>query len=119
MSANGQFRDSEVVVRRTQVNGEWVETPYVSIVRTPQAQRNTVVLDVQSPPRHLPFRVALEGDGWERKLQVDERKIYRVQLPPTEHSELVTLKFKGKSFRADPSSLGTKVTFESQPEGQP
>jgi hypothetical protein len=31
MNANGQFRDSEVVVRRTQVNGEWIETPYVKI----------------------------------------------------------------------------------------
>ncbi len=31
MNANGQFRDDEVVVRKSKINGEWVENRYVKI----------------------------------------------------------------------------------------
>jgi hypothetical protein len=31
MNANGQFREDEVVVRRSKINGEWVENRYVKV----------------------------------------------------------------------------------------
>ncbi len=31
MSANGQFREDEVVVRRSKINGEWAENRYVKV----------------------------------------------------------------------------------------
>jgi hypothetical protein len=92
----------------------WIDTPVVSIVRTPQAQPNQrLVLDVQTPPQHLPYRLLLEGPGWQQERQVQARGLLSLNLPPPPlQPELLTLKLEGKGLRADSSSLGVRVTFD-------
>jgi len=92
----------------------WIDTPVVSIVRTPRAQPNQrLVLDVQTPPQHLPYRLLLEGPGWQQERQVQERGLLSLNLPPPPaQPELLTLKLEGKGLGADSSSLGVRVTFD-------
>jgi hypothetical protein len=94
--------------------GGWIETPIVSIIRTPRAQPNQrLVLDVQTPPQHLPYRLLLEGPGWRQERQVQARGVLSLDLPPPPtQPELLTLKLEGKGLRADSSSLGVRVTFD-------
>lgn len=92
----------------------WIETPIVTLVRTPRAGGVTrIVLDVQTPPQHIPYTVALAGHGWRRQLKIVERGRAQIDLPPApEAPELLLLKLEGKGLRPDPSSLGVRVTFD-------
>jgi hypothetical protein len=92
----------------------WIDTPVVTIVRTPHAQPNQrLLLDVQTPPQHLPCKLLLEGTGWQQERQVQERGVLTLNLPPPPaEPELLTLKLEGTGLRADPSSLGVRVTFD-------
>jgi hypothetical protein len=92
----------------------WIDTPVVSIVRTPRAQPNQrLLLDVQTPPQHLPYRLLLEGPGWQQERQVQARGVVSLDLPPPPaEPELLTLRLEGPGLRADPSSLGVRVTFD-------
>ena len=92
----------------------WIDTPVVSIVRTPRAQANQrLVLDVQTPPQHLPYRLLLEGPGWQQERQVQVRGVLSLNLPPPPAApELLTLRLEGPGLRADSSSLGVRVSFD-------
>jgi hypothetical protein len=57
--------------------------------------------------------VEIDGAGWERELSIESRGVLRVELPPPPPApELVTFKIKGDELRADPSSLGVRITFD-------
>lgn len=92
----------------------WIDTPSVTIIRTPRAAAVTgIVLDVQTPPQHIPYDLELHGLGWVQKRRIEERGLARLELPPpSAQPELITLKLVGPGLRADPSSLGVRVTFD-------
>jgi hypothetical protein len=101
----------------------WVDTPHVTIIRTPRsAKALRIVLDIQTPPQNIPYELEIDGlsaggTHWEKELQIQARGVTTVDLPaPPPLPELVTLKFKGQRLRADPSSLGVRVTFDPPPD---
>ena len=78
-----------------------------------RGSRAHLLLDVQTPPQHLPYRLLLEGPGWQQERQVQARGVLTLDLPPPPtQPELLTLKLEGDGLRADPSSLGVRVTFD-------
>jgi hypothetical protein len=92
----------------------WIDTPFVTIVRTPRSPAALkLVLDIQTPPQHIPYEIEIDGSGWERELNVEARGVMTVELPPPpQNPELITVKIKGDELRADPSSIGVRVTFD-------
>lgn len=92
----------------------WIDTPHVTIIRTPRSPAALkLVLDVQTPPQYIPYELEIDGSGWERELSVEARGPMTIELPPPPASpELVTFKIKGDELRADPSSLGVRLTFD-------
>jgi hypothetical protein len=97
----------------------WIDTPHVTIIRTPRSSATLrIVLNVQTPPQHIPYAIEVDGTGWERKLAVESRGVVTIDLPPPPRApELVTLRLVGDGFRADPSSLGVRISFDP-PESQ-
>jgi hypothetical protein len=94
----------------------WVETPEVTVVRTPGASAlDTMEFDIQTPAKHLPMRITVRGENWKQKLQADRQGPLSMTLPPLSKSEIFTVDFKGKDLRADPSILRTRISFR---EGQ-
>jgi hypothetical protein len=50
---------------------------------------------------------------WERKLAVEARGTLVVELPPPPpQPELIIIKIKGDELRADPASIGVRITFD-------
>ena len=91
----------------------WIDTPEVSIVRTPRSLARSLVLDVQTPPEHLPYRIQLQAGTWQRSLEVKTRGPLGIELPPAPPvAQLLTLKLEGAGLRADSSSLAVRITFE-------
>jgi hypothetical protein len=92
----------------------WIDTPHVTIIRTPRSPASLrLVLDVQTPSQYIPYDVEVEGNGWEKETRVQARGTLTLELPPPPpQPELITLKIKGKELRADPSSIGVRVTFD-------
>jgi hypothetical protein len=92
----------------------WIDTPHVTIIRTPRSPaRLQLVLDVETPPQHIPYKVEIDGSGWERELSVQARGMMSIELPPPPAvPEIVTFKIKGDELRADPASLGVRITFD-------
>lgn len=97
----------------------WIETPFVTMVRTGDAKTRELLLNVETSPEHLPFKVEFEGANWSSELEITERKEYRVELPaPTGTAELVTANVKGKRFKADPAILGIQFHFANEDQWQ-
>lgn len=97
----------------------WLETPSATLVRTANAKTSAVLVNVETSPEHLPFSIEFENGPWEYKLQVTERKEYRVDLPPATHlPEVLTVEVKGKRFKADPAILGVRLHFEGEDQWQ-
>jgi hypothetical protein len=96
----------------------WIDTPEVTIIRTPRAlSTRRVLLEIQTPPQHIPYHVALTGPGWQRELEVRARGTLGLELPPvTGVPELLSLKLEGKGLRADPSSIAVRVSFDPPDE---
>jgi hypothetical protein len=96
----------------------WIDTPHVTIVRTPRSPAALrLLLDIQTPPQYVPYELEIDGSGWERELEVQARGPLAVELPPPPAvPELITLKIKGDELRADPSSIGVRVSFDPPPE---
>jgi hypothetical protein len=92
----------------------WIDTPVITIIRTPRSGTTLrIMLDVQTPAAYLPYEIEIGGASWQRKLTVSARGKLSVDLPPPpSEPELVTLKMEGDQLRADPSSLGLRVSFE-------
>jgi len=92
----------------------WIDTPEVTILRTPRAlSTQRILLEIQTPPEHMPYRVTLTGPGWQRELEVGARGMLALDLPPPAGTpELLSLKLEGKGLRADPSSIAVRVTFD-------
>jgi hypothetical protein len=92
----------------------WVDTPEVTILRTPRATHTRrILLEVQTPPQHLPFRATLDGPGWQRAIEVQARGSLVLELPaPGAEPELLSLKLEGAGLRADPSSIAVRVSFD-------
>jgi hypothetical protein len=92
----------------------WIDTPHVTIVRTPRSPANLrLILDVQTPPQHIPFEIEIDGSDWERRVAVQARGMMSIELPPPPGApELVSFKIKGDELRADPSSLAVRITFD-------
>jgi hypothetical protein len=99
----------------------WIDTPHVTIVRTPRSPAALrLLLDIQTPPQHIPYEIEIDGSGWEREIEVQARGPLAVELPPPPAvPELITLKVKGDELRADPSSIGVRVLFDPLPELEP
>ena len=100
----------------------WVDTPHVTIIRTPRSPAALrLLLDVQTPPQYIPYEIEIDGSGWERELEVHARGPLAIELPPPPAvPELITFKIKGDELRADPTSIGVRVTFDPPPElGRP
>jgi hypothetical protein len=96
----------------------WIDTPHVTILRTPRSSAALrLLLDIQTPPQYVPYEIEIDGSGWERELSVQARGPLAVELPPPPAvPELITLKIKGDELRADPSSIGVRVSFDPPPE---
>lgn len=93
----------------------WIETPIVTLARTADSKTSELLLDVETSPEHLPFKVEFESNTWKHELDVTERKEYRVALsPPAGVSELITINVKGKRFKADPAILGIRIHFPGE-----
>jgi hypothetical protein len=92
----------------------WIDTPEVTIIRTPRAlSTERILLEIQTPPEHIPYRVTLTGPGWQRELAVRARGTLALDLPPpTASPELLSLKLEGTGLRADPSSIAVRVSFD-------
>lgn len=91
----------------------WIDTPEVSIVRTSRSVARSIILDVQTPPEHIPYRMQLKARDWERTLEVKMRGSLTLDLPPAPSvAELLTLRLEGAGLRADSSSLAVRITFE-------
>ena len=92
----------------------WIDTPYVTLIRTPRAPASQrIVFDVQTPLQYIPYNIEIDGAGWERKLAVEARGSLVVELPPPpSESELIIIKIKGDELRADPASIGVRITFD-------
>lgn len=90
----------------------WIDTPEVTIVRTPRSVARSILLDVQTPPDHIPYRIQLKARDWQRTLEVKARGALTVELPPAPPvAELLTLQLEGAGLRADSSSLALRITF--------
>jgi hypothetical protein len=97
----------------------WIDTPHVTIIRTPRSPANLrLVALVATPPQYIPYEVEIDGKGWERELSVQERGLMTIELPPPPaQPEIVTFKIKGDELRADPASLGVRITFDPPQNG--
>lgn len=96
----------------------WIDTPHVTIIRTARSPATLrLMLDIQTPPQHIPYEIEIDGSGWEREIEVQQRGPLAVELPaPGGAPELITLKIKGDELRADPSSIGVRLLFDPPPE---
>lgn len=93
----------------------WIETPFVTLVRTGDSKTHELWLNVETSPEHLPFKVELESKTWKHVVEVTERKEYVVQLPPTSgKAEVIVANVKGKRFKNDPSILGIQIHFPGE-----
>jgi hypothetical protein len=92
----------------------WIDTPYVTLIRTPRSPASLKVsFDVQTPLQYIPYNIEIDGAGWERKLAVEARGTLVVELPPPPpQPELIIIKIKGDELRADPASIGVRITFD-------
>ncbi len=92
----------------------WIDTPIVTIIRTPRSPAALkLLLDIQTPLQHIPYEIEVDGRGWEKKLAVKSRGQMSLELPPPPGApELVTIKIKGDELRADPSSIGVRLSFD-------
>lgn len=112
--AESLLSETQIGVISAQREG-WIETPEVTILRTPQAgEFKYLVLNVQTPPEHLPLKVTIKGREWKEKLHVDRHERRTVELPPSDTSELIVLELDGKKLRADSSVLGVHVSFAKE-----
>lgn len=90
----------------------WIETPFVTLVRTGDSKTTELLLNIETSPEHLPFKVELESKTWKHVVEVTERKEYVVQLPPPSgKAEVILGNVKGKRFKNDPSILGIQIHF--------
>jgi hypothetical protein len=95
----------------------WIETPEVTIVRTPRSVARNIVLEIQTPPEHIPYRVLLKSRDSQRTLEVTARGALTIELPPAPSTaELLTLKLEGAGLRPDPSSLAVRISFDPSEE---
>ncbi|MEY4546265.1 MAG: hypothetical protein RL685_2460 [Pseudomonadota bacterium] len=91
----------------------WIDTPEVSIVRAPRSVARRILLEIQTPPEHIPYRVQVKARDWQRTLEVKARGALTIELPPAPAvAELLTLKLEGAGLRADSSSLAVRIRFE-------
>jgi hypothetical protein len=91
----------------------WIDTPEVTIVRTPRSVARSILLEIQTPPEHIPYRVQVVARDWQRTLEVKARGTLTMELPPAPSvAELLTLKLAGAGLRADSSSLAVRIRFE-------
>lgn len=97
----------------------WIETPFVTMVRTGDAKTRELLLNVETSPEHLPFKIEFAGPKWEHEIEITERKEHRVELPEsTGTGELITANVKGKRFKADPAILGIRFHFANEEQWQ-
>jgi hypothetical protein len=92
----------------------WIDTPYVTLIRTPRSPGSLRLLfDVQTPLTYIPYDIEIDGAGWERKVAVEARGKLAVELPPPPaEPELIIIKIKGDELRADPASIGVRLGFD-------
>jgi hypothetical protein len=111
--ANALLAEGEIGLISANDDG-WITTPDATILRTPRAQARLLRLDVETPRDLLPFKVEVEGDGWDRHLEIKAQQSYTVALPaPSANAELITVRLKGRELRADPSVLGVHIAFDA------
>jgi hypothetical protein len=92
--------------------GGWLETPEATIVRTADAKKQLMRIEVGTPLDLLPFAIHVDGEGFEQRLHAKDHGVLEVTLPAARgHAELIVLRLKGKKLRADPSVLNVRVTF--------
>lgn len=97
----------------------WIETPFVTLVRTGDAKTQELLLNIETSPEHLPYRIEFEGPNWRQDVEITERKEYRVAIPPSSGvAEVISGNVKGKRFKSDPAILGVQVHFPGEDQWQ-
>jgi hypothetical protein len=98
----------------------WIDTPHVTIIRTPRSPASLrLIVDVETPPQYIPYEIEIDGTGWERELSVQARGRLTIDLPPPPaQPEIVSFKIKGEELRADPASLGVRISFDPPQDGR-
>src|SRR5690606_27026162 len=49
----------------------WIDTPVVTIIRTPRSPAVlSLLFDIQTPPQYTPYEIEIDGSGWEREVDV-------------------------------------------------
>jgi hypothetical protein len=91
----------------------WIATPTTTILRTAGAKTTrAIVFDIQTPEDLLPYEIQVKGPGWREELKVEKHGILRFTLPdPPQVDEIIEVRLRGSEFTADPSVLGTRITF--------
>ena len=108
----------DIGVVSTNRNG-WIETPFITLVRTGNAKTQELLVNVETSPEHLPFRVEFEGPNWKQDVEITERKEYRVAIPPSSGvAEIISGNVKGKRFKNDPAILGVQIHFTGEEQWQ-
>jgi hypothetical protein len=97
----------------------WIETPFVTLIRTGDAKTQELLLNIETSPEHLPFRIEFEGPNWKQDVEITERKEYRLAIPPSSGvAEVISGNVKGKRFKNDPAILGIQVHFAGEDQWQ-
>jgi hypothetical protein len=93
----------------------WIETPFVTLVRTGDAKTRELLVNIETSPEHLPFRIEFAGPNWKQDVEITERKEYHVEIPPSSGvAEVITGNVKGKRFKNDPAILGIQIHFAGE-----
>ena len=93
----------------------WIATPDATILRTAApTEIRTLVFDIRTPKDLIPFAISVRGTDWQEKISADKQGIERLRIPAAKAgAELITVRIKGKGFRADPSVISIRVSFET------
>ncbi len=109
--AENLIGDGQVGIISAHMDG-WVETRWVTIIRTPEATERTIELDVQTPKDVLPFSLKVYGNNWNKSIDITKQGFVEIAVPkPPGTPEIIELHFKGEGMESDPSVLGTKIRF--------
>jgi hypothetical protein len=91
----------------------WLETPEVTLLRTPRARARRIVLEVPADAPHFPERVSLMGTNFRRELTTPGPGSFTFDLPPPgPTAEILQLKLAGAGFTAQRAPLGLRLRFE-------
>jgi hypothetical protein len=91
----------------------WLETPDVTLLRTPRSLARRIVLEVPANAPHVPERVSLTGANFRSELATPGPGSFAFILPPpAPAAEILLLKLEGAGFTARRAPLDLRLRFE-------